>query len=53
MSTTALDDLKQQAEEAEAKTRALPQQPGRDELLRDLARFRVTLARLIYQATEK
>ncbi|MGY0573883.1 hypothetical protein ACTGJ9_024695 [Bradyrhizobium sp. RDM12] len=47
----ALDELKKQAEEAEAKARKLPQEPERDQLLRDLAAFRATLARLSYERT--
>lgn len=47
MSTSALDQLKKQAEELEAKARTLPQQPGRDQLLRDVQNFRKRLAHLV------
>ncbi|MGY4325866.1 hypothetical protein ACVWWG_000280 [Bradyrhizobium sp. LB7.2] len=40
-----LDELKKQAEDAETKALALPQNPERDQLLCDLANFRATLAK--------
>ncbi|MCK1428660.1 hypothetical protein [Bradyrhizobium sp. 87] len=40
-----LDELKKQAQHAETKALALPQNPERDQLLCDLANFRATLAK--------
>ena len=44
-----LDELKKQAEDAETKALALPQNPERDQLLFDLANFRATLAKLSHE----
>jgi hypothetical protein len=45
MSTSALESMKKQAGGLEAKTRALPQQPGRDELPREIEELRAKLER--------
>jgi DNA-binding PadR family transcriptional regulator len=46
MSVNGLQELEEMAEKLEATVRKLPQRPSRDELLRDIARFRVKLAAL-------
>ena len=47
MSTSELESMKKQAGELEAQIRALPQQPGRDELLREIEVLRAKLDREI------
>ena len=46
MSVNGLQELEEMAVKLEATARKLLQRPSRDELLRDIARFRVKLAAL-------
>jgi hypothetical protein len=43
MSVTGLQELEEMAVKLEANARKLPQSPNRDDLLRDIARFRAQL----------
>jgi len=43
MTTTDLRELKEMAVKLEAAARKLPQSPGRDDLLRDIANFHAQL----------
>jgi hypothetical protein len=46
MTLSGLQEIEEMAAKLEATARKLPQGAGRDELLRDIARFRATLAAL-------
>ena len=43
MTVIALEELEEMASKFEATARNLPEQPDREELLRDIANFRATL----------
>jgi hypothetical protein len=50
MIVTSLRHLEEMAAKVEATARKLPQRPDRDELLRDIAKFRAQLVRPAFEA---